>query len=187
MSAARPPAAPSPRGRSRLPWQSRTLLALAAPPPLFRRGHPRAKQPVGRRLAAALLATAYGQDVQHVGPTYAAATALASAPGSLAVMVNFTAASRGASGMLVFNASAVCPEGVPAVVCEGFAVKTSDGVWHTTPTMALTSDSAALVLTVSGVATGITAVATRGMFADWPISYLYNSEGFPVVPWSETL
>ena len=41
-----------------------------------------------------------------------------------------------------------------------------------------------LSLTVTSVGAGLTAVATRGMFADWPLAQLFDASGaFPVVPW----
>lgn len=70
------------------------------------------------------------------------------------------------------------------VICEAFAVQTSDGEWHTTPVAALQAGGTVLSLTVSGVRAGLTAVASRGMFADWPLAQLFDATGtFPVVPW----
>jgi len=150
-------------------------------------GHPRSKQPIGARLAANLLVTAYGRaGVQATGPTYASSRAAgAPAAGALAVNISFTPASIGRG--LRLNATVACPtaDGVPAVVCEAFGVQTSDRVWHTSPRAALTADGAGLQLVVTGVASGLTAIATRGMFADWPVASLSNADGFPCTPWLE--
>ena len=153
-------------------------------------GHPRAKQPVGARLAASLLATAYGRgdDIVHYGPTYAGAVAApASSGGELTVNITFTPTSRGKNGNLALNTSVTCATGIRAQACEAFAVQTNDGVWHTTPVASLTPDGTGLMLTVTGVTAGATAVSTRGMFADWPLAQLFNNEGFPAVPWLSAL
>ena len=152
-------------------------------------GHPRDKQDVGVRMAASLLAIAYGQAaVVHTGPQYASMAATGTGA-ALRVAVSFkagTTADCGTGVALRLNTSVACPTPtIPAQDCEGFAVRTSDGVWRAIPPagVSLSADGSQLVLAVAAAPAGATAVGTRGMHADWPLAMLHNGCGFPVEPW----
>jgi sialate O-acetylesterase len=162
---------------------------LASPWP----GHPRYKQPVGERAAAAALALAYGfggsDGPVWRGPTYASA-AVSSSGGSAVVTVTFAPGSLGTSGKLALNTSLACPAGLAPQACEGFAVQTSDGVWHADArgqvAVGVTADGARLTLTLPQLGAGLTVNATRAMWANWPLASLHNDAGLPVVPWEAT-
>ena len=148
-------------------------------------GHPRAKQPVGARLTAGLLAgAAYRRAVPATGPTYAASAAAAAPAGTLAVRIDFAPGS--AAGGLALRVAPACPAGVPRDMCEAFALQTDDGAW-TEAQAALTADGIALLLTISGVRAGLAVNASRGLFANWPLAQLWGGAGFPALPWLEPL
>jgi hypothetical protein len=104
--------------------------------------HPRAKQLVGRRLAAAALTAVHGRPTPFAGPRYASAVPGGGAAGALSATVSFaapSAASPGNDGPLrlispspdgPFANSSVCPTGVAADLCAGFALRGSDNVWY---------------------------------------------------------
>ena len=136
-------------------------------------GHPRGKQPVAARLAAAL-------SVGAGAPAYASSAPAAAPSGALAVRVSLGGARAGG---LLLRPQPDCPAGVPPGMCEGFSLQTSDGAWHPAQA-ALTPQGDALLLSVSGTGT-LAANATRAMFANWPLASLYNEARFPVLPWLE--
>jgi len=162
--------------------------------------HPRAKQLVGRRLAAAALTAVHGRPTPFAGPRYASAAAGGGAAGSLSATVSFAApspASPGNDGPLVliapapvgpFANSSVCPVGVAADLCAGFALRGSNGVWYNA-SAALGAAQRTLVLTASdsGVPAGLTATATASGWSLWPLTTLYNNAGLPAFPWNETI
>ena len=154
-------------------------------------GHPRFKQAIGARFAAALLHDLYGgSGVAYQGPRFVSASAAPRAGGALNVTVTFAADTLGGceSGHpLVLNhtVESTCPADIPAASCATFAARTSDGVWREATASTLTADETALVFTVDGAPAGATVVATRGMHATWPLATLTNGCGFPVQPWRE--
>lgn len=162
--------------------------------------HPRAKQLVGRRLAAATLTAVYGQPTPFAGPRYAAAVPGGGAAGSLSATVSFAApspASPGNDGPLLLRApspvgpfanSSVCPNGVAADLCAGFALRGSNGVWYNA-SAALGASQRTLILTAAdaGVPAGLTATATASGWSLWPITLLYSGAGLPAWPWNATI
>ena len=162
--------------------------------------HPRAKQLVGRRLAAAALTAAYKQPTPYAGPRYASAAPGGGAAGTLSATVSFAApspASPGNDGPLrlvapspagPFANSSVCPAGVQADLCAGFALRGSDNVWYNA-TATLGASQRTLVLTASdpGVPAGLTATATASGWSLWPITLLYSSAGLPAFPWNVSI
>ena len=95
-----------------------------------------------------------------------------------------------ATGPLALNwAGAACPPAVGNASCESFAVLTSDCAWRSVEDAgsgaALTASLAspnALALTLQGGAAGLTIVAVRGFFANWPLVALRNAAGLPADP-----
>lgn len=165
--------------------------------------HPRAKQLVGRRLAAAALTAVYRQPTPFAGPRYASAVPGGGAAGALSATVSFAAPSPSSPGndgplRLIapspdgpFANSSVCPTGVAADLCAGFALRGSDGVWYAA-TAALGGSQRTLVLTAAasaggGVPGGLTATATASGWSLWPITLLYSSAGLPAWPWNASI
>jgi len=144
------------------------------------------KQLPGARAAAALYSLVYGAtSAPFLGPRAVSAIAAAPAPGSVSVTVAFDAASVSAANALALNLSVACPSTIAAASCEAFAVQTwPDCVWRANATTAaLDASGLRLVLTATGVPAGQQAVATRGLFANWPVVQLYNEDGLPAEPW----
>lgn len=140
------------------------------------------KQDPAKRASQALLNLAYYQtQTAYLGPRYTGAAAVASAPGSLTVQVSFDPTTLYGAG-LTLNTSVVCPPGIAVTSCEAFAIQTSDCAWRANGTAALSSDAMSLLITVPAPA-GVTAVATRGYFANWPLVQVYNAAGLPAEPW----
>lgn len=164
--------------------------------------HPRGKQLVGRRLAAAILARRFDIDVPYSAPRYAGATAK-NAGSTLVAYVNVTDG-NGASPALTWVApsensnSSRCPTDltIPAFMCSAFEVMLSggaaypDGTW--VPATA-TLEGGGLVLSApsppafTGSITG-----TRNGWNAWPVVNVYsnvNADGtldnaLPLLPWS---
>ena len=149
--------------------------------------HPRNKQDVAKRMAAAAQALVFGdRTVPYLSPTYASA-AYAVEGNDLTVTVTFAPAPPN-SGVLSLRPAA-CPvaQAVPLEECAWFDVQTADGVWQNATGVALTADNAQLVLTVHGVGGQGKPNATRGFFSPWPVVVLYSQEGLPVMPWWESV
>lgn len=165
------------------------------------------KQVPGYRAALALQALVYGggqhqrnldednvraeadvSSVPYIGPRYATSSAT-SAGTTIQVTIGFTAGSL--YGLpLVLNTSVACPSTITAVSCESFAIQTSDCVWHANGngtmsiTPSLSTDGTQLVLSLQAPSgSGLTAVATRGLFGNWPVVQLYNGHALPAEPW----
>lgn len=158
--------------------------------------HPRAKQLVGRRTAAAALTTVYAISTPYAGPRYSSAVSGGGAPGSLSATVTFTAAGPGNLGPLVvippspvgpFANSSVCPVGVAASLCQGFMVQGSNGVWYPANATVQASPAGTVVLTAADAPAGLTAVSTSCGWSLWPITLLYSAAGLPAFPWNETV
>lgn len=159
--------------------------------------HPRAKQLVGRRTAAAALTAAYARPTPYSGPRYASGTAGGGAVGALSATVRFSGVGPGNDGPLVLIApsavgpyanSSVCPTGVSATLCQGFMIQGSNGLWYpANATVLPPAASATLLLTAQGAPAGLTASATASGWSLWPITLLYSTGGLPVFPWNSTL
>jgi hypothetical protein len=77
---------------------------------------------------------------------------------------------------------------VNASYCDWFSIQTNDSQfsWHNA-SVALTADGQGIVLTAVAPTPGLSAVATRNGFSDWPVVTIYNSAGFPVNTWNRVL
>lgn len=151
--------------------------------------HPRNKQAVAARMAAAALALVYGNTtLPYASPAYASARVTGAAGALVTLQVDFAPAPP-SSGLLSLRPAA-CPAGVgglPLSECAWFDVQLGDGSWRNASGVALSSDSRALLLSVdtTGAASGLAVNATRGFFSPWPVVVLYSQEGLPVLPWWE--
>ena len=67
--------------------------------------------------------------------------------------------------------------------CDWFAIQTNDAAqtWHNA-SVALTPDARGVVLSAV-VPRGLSAVATRNGFSDWPVVTIYDANGLPLAPW----
>lgn len=149
--------------------------------------HPRRKQLVGARLAAAALTVAYGRPTPFAGPRYSSAVPGGGAAGTLSVTVSFVPGPT-SEGLYVippsggaFANSSTCPVGVSPDLCSGFQIAASDGHWY--PANA-TVIGATLVLTAQGAPGGLTPVSTSSAWSLWPITTLYSAAGLPAWPWN---
>ena len=148
--------------------------------------HPRDKNSVALRMAAAARALVYGDTtVPYLSPAYASARVQGSAGTAVTLRVDFAPAAPPSSGLLSLRPAA-CPAGVgglPASECSWFEAQLGDGSWRNASGVALSSDGRALLLTVD---TGGAAVnATLGFFSPWPVVVLFSKEGLPALPWWE--
>lgn len=152
--------------------------------------HPRAKQLVGRRTAAAALSLVYGIERPFAGPRFKQATAGGDATHPLSATLTFTGGGGGLSLITPqatgqFANSSVCPTGVSASLCFGFMIAGTDGTWRPA-TGVLSGDSQQLVLSAPAPA-GVTAVAVSSGWSLWPITLLYGTNGLPVFPFNATV
>ncbi len=124
--------------------------------------HPKNKQEVGRRLALAAQAIAYGQQLESSGPVYASMEVQGDK-----VRLHFTHA----AGLIARDYA-----GKAADKLVGFAIAGEDGhfVWADA-----TIDGETVVVSVSGLANP---KAVRYAWADNPACNLYNGAGLPAVP-----
>lgn len=158
--------------------------------------HPRAKQLVGRRTAAAALTTVYDIPTAFSGPRYASAVSGGGTAGSLSATVTFSGVGPGHDGPLVVVTpnpvgplanSSVCPVGVNAILCEGFMIQASDGTWYAAGAATSTASPSSVILTAPAAPAGLTAIATASGWSLWPITLLYSAGGLPAFPWNATL
>jgi sialate O-acetylesterase len=119
--------------------------------------HPRDKQTVGRRLALAARAIAYGEDVEYRGPTFRQAVPEGSA---LRVWLDHADGLHTSDG------------GAP----KGFEIAAEGGAWAAADARI---DGAGVVLSSPEVDAPI---AVRYAWADSPTVNLYNGAGLPAVP-----
>jgi hypothetical protein len=150
------------------------------------------KQEPSRRASLALQSLFYNRtSVAYRGPRYTGSTASgpAAGGGSITVTVSFDPTSL-YEAPLVLNTSVACPSTISADSCEAFAVQTApDCGWYAgagNVSAAVSSDGSSLLLTLTlppNLPAGTTAVATRGLFGNWPVVQLYNVPGLPAEPW----
>ena len=164
--------------------------------------HPRGKQLVGRRLAAAILARRFGFSVPYAAPRYASATAKTVGP-TLFAYVNVSDG-NGLSPTLTWVApsensnSSRCPTDltIPAFMCSAFEVMLSGGAPYPNGTWIPASaalEGGALVLSAPAPPsfTGVIA-GTRNGWNAWPVVNIYsnvNADGtldgaLPLLPWT---
>jgi sialate O-acetylesterase len=158
----------------------------------FKSIHPRDKQAVGRRMAAAVLAKVYGQtDAAHESPRFLSATCSGGDGQPLVVTVTLQGSSVGGGNLTLVDPPPVCPtgEGVPAKLCSGFGVQGSDGVWlDAAPALSWGGSGLGVVLTtMQSAPAGVTAARHGYAWSAWPQVALYSGGdgGFPVLGWLE--
>jgi hypothetical protein len=147
--------------------------------------HPRAKQPVGARLAAAFLTGVYGVPTPFAGPRFASGAAGGGAPGALSATLRFAPAAAplalvAPTGVGPLANSSECPPTVPADLCCGFMLQSDAGAWAPADA-ALADGGDALVLTAPGAGR---AVAAASGWCLWPITRLYSADGLPAFPFN---
>ena len=160
------------------------ISAIDQGDPLFGSVHSPYKQAVGSRAAAGVLAVALNYtNVTDLGPQYTRATAVADSGDGVVVVVTFAAT----GGPLVINSSVACPGSIPNSSCEAFAVLSApDCVWRVAEAILRPAGAPFSVgLRPSKWFKNLTAVATRGYFANWPVVTVGNKAGIPAVPWLE--
>lgn len=155
--------------------------------------HSHAKFIPGRRAAAAFAGAFYDLPVPYLNPRYADAVAFGrtGAGGTtLTVTISLLPGTVSAAGLVQRgwepnSNSSHCPteRAVNASYCDWFAIQTNDGAgtwWNAS--VALTPDAQGVVLSAV-VPKGLSAVATRNGFSDWPVVTIYDANGLPLAPW----
>lgn len=155
--------------------------------------HPRAKQPVGQRLADVAAGRLYGLDITHQSPEYGTATLVPAPTGMSNIHVRFNPSTVSANAVVVNDPSMgqSCPPTYNYTrFCSGFTVTYSDGsVVEVDASKGITVDADGMGITITAMdpADGVVAVATSYAYAPWPVTSLYTSDGWPVIPWSESI
>lgn len=162
--------------------------------------HPREKQLVGRRTAAAALRVRYRRPAAPFsGPRYTSARSGGGlSPATLSATVFFSSASEDSdSSPLTLRPGPAlrCPEvkDAPKSDCAGCFVRDQYGRWYAAEA-SLTQDGHALVLAVtSGSVTSaaegvpLQASATACGWGTWPLVPVASRQGIPAFPWNETV
>lgn len=125
--------------------------------------HPRNKRDVGRRLALAARAVAYGQTLVHHGPRLLSTTI---EPGSPKALVRLSSA----EGLRTSDGGPV----------RGFAIAGEDRVWHWADARIYSGAEGPVVAVTSPKV--LAPVAVRYAWADNPEANLVNAEGLPAEP-----
>ncbi len=136
---------------------TKTGMALAIDHGTYDDIHPRAKQPVGARLALSALAVAYGRKIVHSGPMYSAMKI------------------DGEKISLSFNSTGSGLEARGGEL-KGFLISGEDRKWRAAQARI---EGNRVVVWSSEVARP---VAVRYAWAKYPECNLYNKEGLPAVP-----
>ncbi len=148
--------------------------------------HPRNKQEVGRRLALAMLAKAYGRKVEYAGPTYEAmqvkagkaVLTFAHAKGLRAKVEGAVEVGRSATPAKPAKSAAAAKGGEvgtsPRVT--GFAIAGQDKVFHVAQARI---EGSTVVVWSEAVPKP---VAVRYAWANNPVCNLYNAAGLPACP-----
>jgi hypothetical protein len=160
--------------------------------------HPHNKFIPARRAAATYAGQFLGLPVPYLNPRYRSATATSSSNASatvLTVRVDFLPGTVGSGLQLLpwdaASNSSHCPteRAINASYCDWFAIQVNDnavnGTWHNS-SVQVSGDGQALLLTAV-VPRGLSAVATRNGYSDWPVVTAYTREGFPVLTWKEDI
>jgi hypothetical protein len=141
--------------------------------------HPRNKQAVGARFAAAALSLLFDTPRPYLNPMYASASA--STSGSVATATVAFVPETIQGGLALVPSACPVDLGVPASECAWFELQTSDSAWYNA-TATLSEDGMGLILTATIAQAGLAVNATRSSFAPWPVVTLY-SNGLPALPW----
>jgi len=140
--------------------------------------HPRNKQAVGYRLKLQADVHVYQKrNVVASSPQAHTARVVNHGPPT-EVLVSFLLDSLG--GGLEMR-PARCPAGIPADVCSGFTLQTSDGKFYN-GTARLRNR--AEVLITANVPRGSQVVASQFGWSAWPVCSLYDGHGLPALPWN---
>jgi len=148
-----------------------TAADLGDPSSPFGDIHPRAKQPVGLRLALAARGITYGQTVQYLGPEAVSWVVVS----NLGVIdITFNAKSVG-TGLAI--APFTCDPKVPPKECVEYEIGTANG-WIAAKGALQTSTTLRITANVAGARI----VGVRYGYSNYPIMSLVNKEGLPAVP-----
>jgi len=136
--------------------------------------HPRDKQDVGKRLAVAVRAIAYGQQLIWMGPTFSSAQ-FSQSGSTTKVTVNF----KVPSGNLVFVNQTYPPTNiVPLADCSNWAYQLKNGTWIQTTDATLSGTS--VIITISNQPQAVVGIAYA--YASWPITTLFSEQKLPAIP-----
>jgi len=139
--------------------------------------HPRAKQPVGARLAAAAQALAYGDSsVVWRGPGFQSASVRAS---GTVVTITILFNLYGSSG-LVAKSNQTCPSQQPAAFCANWQVTLNNGTVAAAQQLMVSGGQVQIQL--QGVATSVSLIGIKYAYAAWPVTTIFNAEGLPAIP-----
>ena len=153
--------------------------------------HPRQKQLIGERLAAAALTLQYKTPTHYIPPAYRSAKELAAGTGeAMSVAISFSdvptklvaawdiclTEMRAANGTWFST-------GLSPRLCAWFTIVGSDGGRYNAS--AVPNDKQ-VVLTARADQSGVRAVATSFGWNSWPVNTIMTAEGLPLQPWSET-
>jgi sialate O-acetylesterase len=145
--------------------------------------HPRNKQTVGARFAAAALSQVYGRPTPYLNPAYKAAAAVTTGT-TATVTIFFDQATLGAQGLTIVPNACPVALGVPQEECAWTEIQTVDGKWYNA-TAAVGASGTTLTLTATLAGAGGVAVnATRSSFSPYPVVTIYTADaGLPALPW----
>ena len=141
----------------------------------YRDVHPRAKAPIGERLAAVLAAQLYNvSGLAHRSPMFESAVLSPAQP--FAVTVSFRADT--CDGGLVAQPEPACPAVLEADMCAGWELQAGDGSWYAASAAVTGLHS----VTVTTKELRGAPVAVRYAYANFPLVSLFSSEGWPALP-----
>ena len=155
-----------------------TAIDIGDPTSPFTAIHPRNKQLVGLRLAAAALTLYYGKPTPYLTPSLASAI-----PGTNGSVLSVAVTLKDVPSKLV-PASDHCKVelGVPAGECGYPTIWGSDGKAYNA-TIAVGADGKSVVLSANASAPGVAVAAHAYGFNTFPINLIYSAEGLPLQPW----
>jgi sialate O-acetylesterase len=145
--------------------------------------HPRLKQQVGARFAAAALSQVYGRPVPYRNPAYKAAAAVTTGT-TATVTVYFDQATLGTQGLTIVPNECPTALGILQAACSWTEIQTVDGKWYNA-TAAVGASGTTLTLTATLAGAGGVAVnATRSSFSQWPVVTIFTADAhLPALPW----
>lgn len=153
-----------------------TAVDLGDPTAPYGSVHPRAKQPVGARLALAAEAIAYGDSsVVWRGPTLSAAVVQTNYQ-TITATVTFNL--WGATGLV--NQPNVCPTGVTPSICGNWQFTLSNGT--VVPATQISVAGATVQAQATPIAVGVQVTTVSYAYAPWPVTTIFNNLGLPAIP-----